>query len=230
MRVSASPHSRGASVSMPWVPLSRHFTLACSLTTTVASPLKSTSTSYLPPQSNTGQHVGSGSSASRERAYSSGMPRMATSVNPATNTPATAAVMVTVTVAGAGRGSTGGLEVSQIVSAARDVGVQDVPLLPEPASWKGVRGWGRGGGGAGLGRRRGCRQAHHARAGMALAHCSSVGTSSHSTCERARVSSRGCRGVRHPWQARVYRHSLLQQHGGPHQNKLEAEVLQRRVS
>jgi hypothetical protein len=82
------------------------------------------------------------------------MPRTATSVNPATNTPATTAVMVTVAVAvavagaGAGRGSTGGLEVSQIVSAARDVGVQDVPLLPEPASWKGVRGG--GGGWAGL--------------------------------------------------------------------------------
>lgn len=157
MHVSAARHSRGASVSMPWLPLSRHVTLACSLTTTVASPLKSTSTSYLPPQSNTGQHVRSGSSASRERAYSSGMPRMATSVNPATNTPATTAVMVTVAVAGAGagagRGSTGGLEVSQIVSAARDVGVQDVPLLPEPASWKGVRGGGAWAGDAAAGRR-----------------------------------------------------------------------------
>ena len=63
-------------------------------------------------------------------------------------------------------------------------------------------------------------ETNHASAGIALAHCSSVGTSSHSTCTQ-QVSAVPVL----PHRVLAHRHAFLEQHCRPNQHELQAEVL-----
>jgi hypothetical protein len=101
---------------------------------TLASPLKSTSTSYLSRETRQQKsYAARGAIEARghgARTYSSGMPRIDTSVKPATKTAVAACVMQRLRSQRGKR--TTRFQVSDVVWAASDVGVQDIPLLPKP--------------------------------------------------------------------------------------------------